>query len=87
MVETDVKSILVKCTDIGLNIYIDLTTLVLSFICNVLFPKNPQFTFYIKYYSPTSPSLHRISNNALISKQKPTSQQSEDIVSMQEIKI
>lgn len=81
MVETDVKSILVKCTDIGLNIYIDLTTLVLAFICNVLFPKNPQFTFYIKYYSPTSPSL------ALISKQKSTSQQSEDIVSMQEIKI
>lgn len=51
------------------------------------FQKNPHFTFCIKYYSPTSPSLHCISNNALKSKQKQTSQHLEDIVSMQEIKI
>lgn len=86
MAETDVQSILIKCTDKKLNIYTDLKTVMFSFSSNVLFQKQ-QWTFCIKHYSPTSPSLHCISNNALKTKRKQTSQYLEDIISMQEIKI
>lgn len=39
MAETDVQSILIKCTDKKLNIYTDLRTVMFSFSSNVLFQK------------------------------------------------